>query len=159
MNVIPDFPCMNRSTSQKKKHKQKQNKTNKLLHKYDFEHVMTEQNVQRESEFLREMKQRLVSEYSSVLSDDLTNSTRYDFYRSFKSTWHRESYLYSIDKKIVWDAFIRFRTGFSDLFVHKYRFANLSSGNVRIFPACYEENECEKHVLLECPTYEDLRHK
>ena len=115
--------------------------------------------MQRELEVLREMKQCLVSECNSVWSDALTNSTRYVFCRLLKSNWHRESYLYNTDKKVFRDVFIRFRTGISDLFVHKHRFANPSSGNVHICPACYEEDECEKQFFLEYSTFEDLRHK
>jgi len=130
-----------------------------VLCKHGFEQVWKDQGTQSVSMFLRELKQRLISEYRSDWSSALFSSSRYSFYRQFKSDWSRENYLNAIDKRVFRSMYIRFRTGFSDLFLHKYRFTNDGSDNMYTCPACCENVECEAHFLLECPVYEDLRRK
>ena len=49
--------------------------------------------------------------------------------------------------------------GFTELFIHKYRYARDSDFNTYLCPACYESDEYENHFLTECPVYEDLRKK
>ena len=49
--------------------------------------------------------------------------------------------------------------GFTELFVHKYRYARDSDFNIYLCPACYESDEYESNFLIEYPVYEDLRKK
>ena len=60
-----------------------------------------------------------------------------------------------LDKKIFREVFIKFRMGVLDLYIHKYRFSRDHPSFT--CPSCREEEEDDKHFLLECPAYEDLR--
>ena len=76
----------------------------------------------------------------------------------FKFEWGVENYLFALDKEVFRDVYVNFRTGFSELFMHKYRYTP-DSHNDMLCPSCYETDESEMHFLLECPVYNDLREK
>ena len=129
-----------------------------LLLRLNFGTIWKEQEIQREKEFVKELKSRLISEYISFWSESIAGSTRYGFYRMFKFEWGVENYLFALDKKVFRDVYVNFRTGFSELFMHKYRYTP-DSHNDMLCPSCYETDESEMHFLLECPVYNDLREK
>ena len=132
-------------------------KVRELLYKYNFSHLWDNQFVQNERAFLNELKERLVQEYCNYWYQSLLNSERYTFYRQFKTSLTTESYLSYLDRKPFRDVFIQFRSGFSELYEHKYRFRD--SENLFVCPACRETFECELHFLFSCPVYDDLRNK
>ena len=129
-----------------------------VLCRYGFEQVWREQSVGNMSGFLRDLRGRLIADFVHNWSSKLGSSLRYDFYRQFKDVFKRELYLYHVDKQVFRDALIRFRSGFSELYVHKYRFLSDSPSSYTC-PACNEEDEDEDHFLIRCHAYEDLRNK
>ena len=129
-----------------------------LLYRHDFENEWNSQCVQNEVQFLRILKERLVGEFVQNWSDTIAVSDRYAFYRSFKTVFTKEKYLFVIDKQIFRDIMIRFRAGLSSLYVHRYRFY-IDELDQFICPSCNEEDEDEEHMLYRCPAYEDLRKK
>lgn len=129
-----------------------------LLYRLNLGKAWEDQNVHMENEFLKELKTNLVAEYTHLWSDSLMRSTRYEFYRLFKLDWGQENYLIALDKKVFRDVYVQFRTGFSELFTHKYRYIPDGHNNM-LCPSCYESDESEVHFLLECPVYKDLRDK
>lgn len=129
-----------------------------VLCQYGFEQVWRTQSVENVSRFLSELRERLIDEFVHDWSTNLASSMRYAFYRQFKSVFNRELYLYHIDKHVFRDTLIRFRAGFSELYVHRYRFSKDTPLSF-ICPSCNEEDEDEVHFLIRCPAYEDLRQK
>ena len=128
-----------------------------LLYRYDLGSIWENQSNQTERDFLQELKKRMLCEYRYLWSDLIVSSNRYNFYRIFKPTWGRENYLFALDKKVFRDVFVNFRIGFSELFVHRLRFAYDIENDTMLCPACFETEEDEAHFLLECPVYHDLR--
>ena len=129
-----------------------------LLCSYGFEELWRLQRVENPAAFLRDLRGRLIAEFVQNWSVKLVGSMRYEFYRQFKSVFNRELYLYCVDKQVFRDILIRFRTGFTDLYIHKYRFSNDSQSSF-ICPSCTEEEEDEDQFLIRCPAYEDVRFK
>ena len=68
-------------------------------------------------------------------------------------------YLSVINRKPFRDIYVQFRSGFSELLCHRYRYRDNDEDNLHICPSCRETFECEIHFLFSCPVYEDLRHK
>ena len=134
-------------------------KIKETLCRYGFSEIWVKQEVRGQGEFLKEIRKRMVREYNVLWAQTLYSSERYSFYRSFKTFRVREGYLYILDKKVFRDIYIRFRMGYTNLYVHKYRYVKESDFNTYLCPACYETDESETHFLLECPVYEDLRKK
>lgn len=130
-----------------------------MLSKYGFENLWSSQNVDNETEFLRDLKQRIVHHYIDNWKRALTGSERYSFYRSIKPVWGREKYLYVLDRKPFRDVYVQFRSGFSELYIHKLRYSREDVENMYVCPSCTEEYECELHLLYGCPVYEDIRRK
>ena len=130
-------------------------KLREFLIKYNFENVWLAQEVQNEHGFIKELKKALVDNYSENWMSQLHMSDRYILYRQIKQQLALEKYLMFLDKKIFRDVFIKFRMGVSELYIHKYRFSRDHPSFT--CPSCREEEEDDKHFLLECPAYEDLR--
>ena len=85
----------------------------------------------------------------------LFRSNRYISYRQFKTRCETERYLYDTDKKVFRDAYIRFRWGLSDLYIHKLRYNTEPYST--LCPLCRERDEDEFHFVLQCPALYDLR--
>ena len=134
-------------------------KIKEVLCRFDFSQEWDNQYVQNERGFLRELRGRLVQEYCNYWSQALENSERYSFYKMFKTVWGKEMYLSVVDRKPFRDVLVQFRSGFSELFCHKYRYRNVNEDNLHICPSCRETFECENHFLFSCPVYDDLRNK
>ena len=101
----------------------------------------------------------MIYEYNMLWSKFLNSCDIYAFYHIFKIARCSEIYLYSLDKRVFRNVYIRFRMGVTQLFVHKYRYTRDSDFNTYLCPACYERDENESHFLVECPVYDDLRNK
>ena len=115
----------------------------------------TAQSVRDENSFLKSLKETLLSKFRGQWERRITASGRYIFYREFKTSWKVEQYLYDIDKKVFRDAFIRFRLGISELYMHSQRY--ITGADEILCPLCREEFETEIHFLLTCPALNDLR--
>ena len=57
-----------------------------LLYKYGFSHVWENQGVRDEKTFLKEFKNRLITENKKEWSDSITTNERYLMYNTFKSS-------------------------------------------------------------------------
>ena len=129
-----------------------------MLCRYGFEKVWREQSVDNVPVFLSDLRESLITEFVRDWSSKLESSMRYGFYRRFKCSLRRELYLYHVDKQVFRDTLIRFRAGFSELYVHRYRFLKDCPSSF-ICPSCCEEEEDEEHLLIRCPAYDDIRYK
>ena len=63
-----------------------------LLYKYGFNHVWENQGVGDEKTFLKEFKNRLITEYKQELSDSIATNGRYLMYNTFKSSLTMSSF-------------------------------------------------------------------
>ena len=132
-------------------------KVKRVLQSLEMGDIWERQSVSNESLFLKCLRERLIAKYDEMWRNKLDGSYRYVFYRQIKLVRGRENYLYALDKRIVRDIFVRFRFGITDLYVHKFRYCD--EGHSTLCPLCNEEDEDEKHFLLECPALYDLRRK
>ena len=121
----------------------------------DLVSAWTEQGVGDENAFLKTLREKLLYKYMVQWVRRITSSARYTFYRQFKKSWKVEQYLYEIDKKVFRDAFIRFRLGISEIYVHSQRY--ITGSDEILCPLCREKFETEIHFLLQCPALNDLR--
>ena len=124
-----------------------EHKVRTLLRESNLEYFWVRQEVQNDS---------LFNKFKEQWSNELFNSERYAVYREFKNTFGVEAYLYKVDKKVFKDAFIKFRFGTSELYIHKNRFETIGQF---LCPLCQEEDEDENHVLTRCQAVSDLRVK
>ena len=130
-------------------------KVERLLKECGLEKYWLEQQVNDETNFLRDLRNKLVSNFYEDWKKNVLSSNRYAFYRQIKSSWGVEQYLYDIDRKVFRDIFVRFRMGITELYVHKFRYD--LGGVQRLCPLCREEIETELHFLIRCPALSDLR--
>jgi len=128
-----------------------------VLTEHGFENVWNEQGASNEIDFLKSLRQQLINSFNSKWKDDLRRSNRCSLYGSMKSFPQVEMYLYSLDKKVFRDVWIRFRMGLSDMYMHRYRYR--PEVNTTLCPSCRESDEDERHLLLCCPAFESLRVK
>ena len=118
-----------------------------------FSEVWINGGVGNEKMFLKIFKERLVDCYKQDWNGKLNNSERFQTYRSFKSLLQPEKYLQDITISKFRIAFSRFRLGVNDLNANK-RFGIHSCA----CPFCAKV-ENEKHFLIECSKYDELREK
>ena len=127
------------------------------LCKYGFDDVWRKQSVDDIQKFIRQLKIKMVAEHDDKWKSTLSQSLRYSFYQSFKTSRCTEKYLLVIDRKVLRDITSRFRLGCSELSVHEKRYQVDTHDNDFVCPLCSEDEEDEKHFLLECPALSDLR--
>jgi hypothetical protein len=108
-----------------------------------------------EKQFLRELKERLVSTFCHKWRNHLETSPRIETYSKFKSVFEKEKYFDCIWLDIYRNALAQFRMGVSQINKHRHRFAP-NSAQIAC-PFCVDTPESEIHFLLECPEYSDLR--
>ena len=130
-----------------------------VLCKYGFEEEWRRQNVDDIPKFTRELKIKMIEEYDEKWRFTLSQSSRYSIYKMFKTSRCTEKYLLLIDKKAFRDILSRFRLGMSELSVHSKRYQPDTHYDDFICPMCKEDEEDEKHFLLECPALSDIREK
>ena len=128
-------------------------KTLSLL--YSFDREWSNQRVENENIFINRLKERMVLQFEEEWKSEVQNKSRFSSYKQIKQVCTVEPYLYALDKKPYRDAWIRFRLGISDLYVHKNRY-NCNSYPT-VCPLCMEEDEDENHFLFYCPAFFDLR--
>ena len=105
----------------------------------------------------KEIKQRMIDNFwqEEHRSMEESRSRRFVEYLSFKEGHERERYLNEIRVPKFRRALTRFRFGVNEMRANR-RFVNPQAN--RKCPFCVEDED-EKHVLLICPTYKDLREK
>jgi len=132
-------------------------KVKQILFNNNLSNIWSAQEVGNEREFLKTLRERLVETFTGRWLHDLQKSPRYKLYRGFKSTFGIERYLFVLDRKVFRDSMVRFRLGISELFVHRMRYC--SNTFETLCPNCREEDEDERHFLLNCPALHDLQIK
>jgi hypothetical protein len=128
-----------------------------LLYRNGFGYVWMQQGVGHVKMFLSVFKQRLIDQYQQDWSTVITDSERFEFYASFKSTIATENYLDVVQLRCFRTAFIRFRLGISCIRVHKLRHRKNVLRHHLLCPVCKSAVENEKHVLIECREYDPFR--
>ena len=129
------------------------------LASYGFAFVWLNQGVEDINQFLRVYKERLSDCWRQEWDERIQTSSRYETYRTFKSSISLESYFSEIHNKKLRDVFIRFRLGISELKPHKLRYSNGTSNNNLACPLCSYRLDDEKHFLFHCPATKQLRIK
>ena len=89
-----------------------------------------------------------------ILSQDIGNKLR--TYKLFKNEYGTEMYLNTNISHRYRSSFAKFRCGVAPLAIETGRYENKNI-NERICFICKDKIEDEKHVILQCPLYADLR--
>ena len=79
-------------------------------------------------------------------------------YKLFKEVFETEMYLSKNIPSRYRSAFAKFRCDVAPLQIETCRYEN-KNVNERVCFICHDQIEDEKHVLLECPLYADLRER
>ena len=79
-------------------------------------------------------------------------------YRTFKYEYKSERYISNVIPRMHRSAYAKFRCGVAPLRLETGRYERLQLDERFCFH-CTNEIESEKHVLLECPLYDDLRYR
>ena len=75
--------------------------------------------MQNPEAFIKIFMQRLIDCHSQNWHEPVSNSTRFSIYRMFKTSISLEPYFTSVTSKHIRDILIEFRTGASNIRVHK----------------------------------------
>ena len=127
----------------------------KLLDSTGFSEVWATQGTGMGRSFLKQLKTRLQDIYIQEWTSKCRDSDRCKTYKDFKHTFGREKYIIDIDISKYRQSLARLRVGACDLNINK-KFTS-KDPNVNC-PFC-DTPETEIHFLLNCPAYDDLRHK
>ena len=105
--------------------------------------------------FVKELRERLVSNFYHNWRVHLDSSSRLSLYGKIKQSFAREQYIdvLFVDKYRIIMA--QFRTGVSQLNAHRHRFS--PSNENTSCPFCVNTTEDEIHFLFVCPLYTNLR--
>ena len=127
-----------------------------LLYTHGFGFVWENKGVQSIVGFLKVFKQRLVDCNTRNWYGHLTNSQRFEIYKTYKTCFTTEMYLALDLNKHAVNALNRFRMGLSITEAHKNGYKCLSPKKL-LCPMCKTTVESDIHFLLVCSAYEDLR--
>ena len=108
-----------------------------------------------EIEFMKELKERLVSSFYHNWRNHLDSSTRLYIYSKLKHSFAREEYLNVLYIGRYRDVVAQFRMGVSQINAHRYRFS--SSVEKTSCPVCLNTREDEIHFMFLCPLYTGIR--
>ena len=103
--------------------------------------------------FSKLFKQRMIDCYMQEWHAKLTESERYNIYKTFKDSLFQEYYMNCITISKFRTVLTRFRLGINDLNIN-----NRYNDNTKLCPFC-ENIENETHFLLQCTKYKLLREK
>jgi hypothetical protein len=127
-----------------------------ILYSYGFGYVWENQGAGDRRLFLKIFKQRLIDCHLQGWESDMRHKTRYEFYYSFKQNCHLSTAVFEIKNMVVRKMLIRFRMGVSPLRTHRNRFSK-TNPQLQHCPFCENTFETEKHFLLICFKYRNLR--
>ena len=122
-----------------------------------FNVVWLQQSVGNVKMFLRAFKQRLVDLFIQEWDGSIRHSDRYDTYRSFKTLFEKEKYVYYMDMFCFRAAITQLRFNVLPLNNNMHRYSESIRDKHCKF--CRNKIENEKHFLFECSAYDDLRTK
>ena len=103
--------------------------------------------------FSKLFKQRMIDCYMQEWHAKLTESERYNIYKTFKDSLFQEYYMNCITISKFRTVLTRFRLGINDLNIN-----NRYNDNTKLCPFC-GNIENETHFLLQCTKYKLLREK
>ena len=127
-----------------------------MLCENGYAYVWLFQSVGCEKTFLFNFKQTLIDSYKQGWHDKLVNGEHFEFYSSFKTIIDKEKYLCQhFMTKGFRDSLIKFRLAVSQINCHRYKF-DVNKDKLYC-PLCINTKETEKHILFDCPYYEQLR--
>jgi hypothetical protein len=132
-------------------------KVREFLFMHGFGIVWVNQGVGSITEFICELKQRLIDCHWQKVNAHVHQSERFREYCMFTGN-NQEVPMYlqiDIDRHIKF-VVTKFRFGISDLRVHMLRYRNCLSSSL-VCPLCHACNDDEIHFLLCCPMLTDLR--
>ena len=95
-------------------------RVHQALYKFGFGFVWETQGVQNPEAFIKIFMQRFIDCHSQNWHEHVSNSTRFSIYRMFKTSISLEPYFTSVTSKHIRDILIEFRTGASNIRVHKW---------------------------------------
>ena len=95
-----------------------------LLYKYGFKPCMGKPGcLEMRKTFLKEFKNRLITEYKQEWSDSIATSERYLMYNTFKSSLTMSPFLHDLKHIKARNCLLRIRLGVSQMRPHRLRFA------------------------------------
>ena len=108
----------------------------RCLDRYGFSEIWTQQRVNNENGFLKELKQRMIDGYRQEWHDKIMNRDRFITYRSFKDTHQTETYLSQINIAKFRKAMTRLRLGVNELRINRKYTDNIA---ITTCPFCTAE--------------------
>jgi hypothetical protein len=128
-----------------------------LLCDNGFIEAWQQQGVGDARQFLCALKERLLARFLQDWEQTILTNDRFEFYALFKRTFQPELYMDYGQLRCYKIAYVQFRFGFSPIRLHKLRYKPNATPQQFICPVCEAQVEDERHVLLECAAYADLR--
>jgi len=132
----------------------------RILYSYGFGYVWEQQWVANSVSFLDEFRTRLLDCDKQLWSIRMNTLPKLRTLLLYKTELKQEPYLYLYIPHRLRSAFAKFRIGHHELEIERGRHRNVPV-NERYCKLCQSEKilcvEDEYHVLLKCPSYDDLR--
>ena len=122
-----------------------------------FGYVWMDGGVGNENMFITEFKNRLRDCCCQGWFSHMAKSERFDLYSCFRNTEQRERNLQVVQSRVYQTALARFPMDVSRINGHRLRI--LVAEDQRFCSFCVDETEDERHVLVLCPVYSQLREK
>ena len=132
-------------------------KVRSILCETGFELVWLHQGVGHVKSFLVNFRHRLIDMFTREWCGSLQDSDRYACYRSFKSVFEKEKYLYTMDIYCFRVALSQLRFNVLPLNNNVNRYND--DPQKRLCPFCKSFTENEEHLIFHCFVYTDLRSK
>ena len=118
----------------------------------DLENILYKNVITQLEDFLFDKYK--VNWQNRMFSQKVGNKLR--TYKLFKEVFEIEMYLSKNIQSRYRSAFAKFRCGVAPMRIETGRYEN-KNVNERVCLICHDQIEDEKHVLLDCPLYADLR--
>ena len=126
-----------------------------LLSRTGFYYIWANQGTQNVQGFLRVFKQRLIDQFIQEWDSTIRYKDRYTLYSSFKDSFECSPYIQNVSIYCFRVAFSQIRAGVLPINNNMNRYG--PNINDSFCPFCCNVIEDERHFLLECPIYSDLR--
>ena len=120
-----------------------------------FAEVWLNKGTQNNNSFVKKFRQRLIDQFKQNWHEKITTRDRYNIYRTLKNEHKKEDYLNFITIIKYRKLLSKLRLGTLEIFYNR-RFKDPEADTT--CPFC-EEIETEEHLLLDCPMYNNIRHK
>jgi hypothetical protein len=135
-------------------------KIKEVLYMFGFGYIWEQQGLAIDNDFLEQFKSRLLDCDSQLWSMRMTNLPKLRTLSLYKEELKAEKYLHLFIPRRLRRSLAKFRIGNHDLEIERGRHRNVPV-NERYCKLCLSKDllviEDEYHVLLKCPSYNDLR--